>query len=164
MRLIGRRYLVPIRPFLIRNFPVFIGVIFSGIFSSANVVVLVENYYLPSLSSAAAGKTGVALALFITFCNVMIAYGRPKGAWGMYGLFIACLLVTVPGFHFSPNLFLYAECFFWPILGLLLIHSKRHREMRANCVELRHMRAKVMAAINKRRKHERAIIRIKKPR
>ena len=67
MRLLGRRYLVPIRPFLIRNFPVFIGVIFSGIFSTANVVVLVENYYLPSLSSVTAVKAGVALALFITF-------------------------------------------------------------------------------------------------
>jgi len=164
MRLLGRRYLVPIRPFLIRNFPVFIGVIFSGIFSSANVVVLVENYYLPSLPSLAAFKTGVALALFITLCNVMIAAGRPKGAWGMYALFIACLLVAVPGFLFSPSLFLYAECFFWPILGLLLLRSKRHREMRAAYVELRHLRAKVQAAINKRRQHERAIIRIKKPR
>jgi hypothetical protein len=149
---------------LIRKFPVFIGVIFSGIFSSANVVVLVENYYLPSLPSLAAFKTGVALALFITLCNVMIAAGRPKGAWGMYALFIACLLVAVPGFLFSPRLFLYAECFFWPILGLLLLRSKRHREMRAAYVELRHLRAKVQAAINKRRQHERAIIRIKKPR
>lgn len=164
MRLLGRRYLVPIRPFLIRNFPVFIGVIFSGIFSSANIVVLVENYYLPSLSSTIAVKSCVALALFITLCNVMIASGRPKGAWGMYALFIACLLVAVPGFHFSPSLFLYAECFFWPILGLLLLRSNRHREMRAAYVELRHLRAKVQAAINKRRKHERAIIRIKKPR
>ncbi|MGR3963540.1 hypothetical protein FW800_03570 [Pseudomonas sp. 910_23] len=163
MRLLGRRYLVPIRPFLIRNFPVFIGVIFSGIFSTANVVVLVENYYLPSLSSVTAVKAGVALALFITFCNVMIASGRPQWAQGMYALFIACLLVAVPGYHFSPN-FLYAECFFWPILGLLLLRSKRHREMRAAYVELRHMRAKVRAAIEKRRKHERAIIRIKKPR
>lgn len=164
MRLLGGRYLVPIRPFLMRNFPVFIGVIFSGIFSSANVVVLVKNYYLPSLSSVTAVKTGIALALFITLCNVMIASGRPKGAWGMYALFIACLLITVPGFHFSPSLFLYAECFFWPILGLLLLRSKRHREMRAAYVELRHLRAKVVAAVKKRRKHERAIIRIKKPR
>lgn len=164
MRLLGRRYLVPIRPFLIRNFPVFIAVIFSGIFGSVAVVVLVENYYFPSLSNAAAENTGRVLALFITLCNVMIASGRPKGAWGMYALFIACLLVAVPGFHFSPSLFLYAECFFWPILGLLLLRSKRHHEMRTAYVELRHMRAKVQAAINKRRKHERAIIRIKKPR
>jgi hypothetical protein len=143
---------------------VFIGVIFSSLFGTATLVVLVENYYFPSLTNAAAENIGRVLALFITLCNFMIAYGRPKWVWGMYGLFIACLLVAVPGFHFSPNPFIYAECFFWPVLGLLLLCSKRHREMRAKCVELRHMRGKVMAAIEKRRKHERAIIRIKKPR
>lgn len=158
------KFLVPLRPFLVRNFPVFIGVIFSGFFGSTAVVVLVENYYLPSLSNAAAENACVVLALFITHCNFMIAYGRPKWARGMYGLFIACLLVAVPGFHFSPNPFIYAECFFWPVLGLLLLRSKRHREMRAKCVELRHMRGKVRVAIEKRRKHERAIIRIKKSR
>ncbi|WET11215.1 hypothetical protein P3S72_03515 [Pseudomonas sp. D3] len=123
-----------------------------------------ENYYFPSLSNAVAKSAGVVLAWFIAHCNFMIAYGRPKWVWGMYGLFIACLLVAVPGFHFSPNPFIYAECFFWPVLGLLLLRSKRHREMRAKCVELRHMRRKVMVAIEQRRKHERAIIRIKKPR
>jgi hypothetical protein len=164
MRLITRKYLVPIRPFLVRNFPVFIGVIFSGIFGGATLVVLVENYYLPSLSNAAAENACVALALFITLCNFMIASGRPKWVWGMYALFIACLLVAVPGFHFSPNPFLYAECIFWPVLGLLLLRSKRHQEMRANYVELRRMRGEALAAIEKRRKHERAIIRIKKPR
>ncbi|MDQ0651009.1 hypothetical protein [Pseudomonas cedrina] len=164
MRLIGRKPLIPIRPFLLRNFPVFIGVILSGLFGGTAVVVLTENYYLPSLSYAAAENACVVLAIFITHCNFMIAYGRPKWAWGMYALFIACLLVALPGFLFSPHPFIYAECFFWPLLGLLLLRSKRHQEMRAKCVELRHMRAKVMAAIEKRRKHERAIIRIKKSR
>ena len=164
MRLLGRKPLIPVRAFLLRYFPVFIGVIFSGFFGGTAVVGLVENYYLPSLSNAAAESACVVLAWFIAHCNFMIAYGRPKWVWGMYGLFIACLLVAVPGFHFSPNPFIYAECFFWPVLGLLLLRSKRHREMRAKCVELRHMRGKVMVAIEKRRKHERAIIRIKKPR
>lgn len=164
MRLLGRKHLIPIRPFLLRYFPVFIGVIFSGFFGGTAVVGLVENYYLPSLSNAAAESACVLLAWFITHCNFMIAYGRPKWVWGMYGLFIACLLVAVPGFHFSPNPFIYVECFFWPVLGLLLLRSKRHRELRAKCVELRHMRGKVRVAIEKRRKHERAIIRIKKSR
>lgn len=158
------KFLVPLRPFLVRNFPVFIGVIFSGFFGSTAVVVLVENYYLPSLSNAAAENACVVLALFITHCNFMIAYGRPKWARGMYGLFIACLLVALPGFQFSPHPFIYAESLFWPVLGLLLLRSKRHREMCAKAVELHHMRGKVSAAINKRRKHERAIIRIKKSR
>ena len=164
MRLIGRNPLMPIGPFLARNFPVFIGVIFSGYFCSAAVVVLVENYYVSSLSNAAAASACVVLAVFIAHCNFMIAYGRPKWAWGMYALFIACLLVALPGYKFSPHPFIYAECFFWPLLGLLLLSSKRHREMRAKAVELRHMRGEVMAAIEKRRKHERAIVRVKKSR
>lgn len=164
MRLLEKKYLIPMRPFLLRYFPVFIGVIFSGIFASTAVVVVVENYYLPSLSNAAVENACVVLALFITLCNVMIAYGWPKWVWGMYGLFVACLLVALPGFKFSPNTFIYLECFFWPLLGLLLLRSKRYREFLAKAVELRHMRAKVVAAVKKRRKHERAIIRIKKTR
>ncbi|MGA9701809.1 hypothetical protein [Pseudomonas sp.] len=164
MRLLGKRYLIPVGPFLLRYFPVFIGVIFSGIFGGTAVVALVENYYLPSLSNTAGENACVVLALFITLCNVMIGYGWPKWVWGMRGLFLACLLVALPGFHFSPHPFIYVECFFWPLLGLLLLRSKRYREFLAKAVELRHMRAKVQAAINKRRKHERAIIRIKKPR
>ena len=158
------RFLVPLRPFLVRNFPVFIGVIFSGLFGGAAAVVLVENYYLPSLSNSAAEAAAVMLACFITHCNFMIAYGRPKWVWGMYGLFVACLLIALPAFQFSPHPFVYASSVFWPVFGLLLLHSKRHREMRANCVELRRLRGKAMDAIKKRRKHERAIIRIKKPR
>ena len=164
MRLIGPKPLIPIRPFLIRYFPVFISVILSGIFSSAVVVSLVENYFLPSLSNAAAERACVVLALFITLCNYMIAYGFPKWAWGMYGLFIACLMVAVPVFFLFPVPFFYIDCIVCAVLGLLLLRSKRHREFRAKAVELRQMRRKVRVAIEKRRKHERAIIRIKKPR
>lgn len=152
------------RPFSNSVFPVFIGVIFSGIYSSAVVVVMVENYFLPSLSNVAAEGIGVVLALFITLCNVMIAYGFPRGAWGMYSLFIACLLVAAPGFIFLPIPVFYVDCIFSSVLGLLLLSSKRHQEMRAKYVELRHMRRQIGVAIEKRRKHERAIIRIKKPR
>lgn len=112
MRLLEKKYLIPMRPFLLRYFPVFIGVIFVGIFGGTAMVVLVENYYLPSLSNAAGENACVVLALFITLCNVMIAYGRPKWIWGMYSLFIACLLAALPGFQFSPNTFIYVECFF----------------------------------------------------
>lgn len=164
MTLLRRKYLIPGRPFLLRYFPVFIGVVFSAVFASVAVVMLVENYYSSSLSNAAAENAGRLFVLFITFCNVMIAYGRPKWVLGMYALFIACLLIALPAFQFSPHPFIYVEGVFWPLLGLLLLRSKRHQEFRTKAVELRHLRAKVVAAVNARRKHERAIIRIKKPR
>ena len=168
MRLFSARYLIPVRPFLLRFFPVFIGAIFMGILGGTAVVSLLEHYYPRTapgaLSASAAENACVVLALFITLCNFMIAYGRPIWVWGMYGLFIACLLFALAAFRFSPHPFIYAESVVWPLLGLVLLSSKRHREMRAQCVELRHMRRKVIVAINKRRKHERAIIRIKKPR
>ena len=156
------------RPFLLRYFPVFIGTIFMGILGGTAVVALLEHYYPRAaawaLSASAAENACVVLVVFITLCNAMIAYGRPKWVWGMYGLFIGCLLIALPAFRFSPHPFTYAESIVWPLLGLVLLSSKRHREMCAKTVELRHMRAKVMLAIEKRRKHERAIVRIKKPR
>lgn len=168
MRFFTKQYLIPVRPFLLRYFPVFIGAIFMSILGGTAVVALLEHYYPRTapwaLSAPAAENACVVLALFITLCNIMIAYGRPKWVWGMYGLFIACLLIALPAFRFSPHPFIYAESIVWPLLGLVLLSSKRHREMRAKTVELRHMREKVWVAIEKRRKHERAIIRIKKPR
>ena len=168
MRFFRVRFLIPVRPFLLRFFPVFMGAIFMGILGGTAVVALLEHYYPRTapwaLSASAAEKACVVLALFITLCNFMIAYGRPKWVWGMYGLFIACLLFALPAFRFSPHPFIYVESVVWPLLGLILLSSKRHGEMRANCVELRRLRSKVMDAIEKRRKHERAIIRIKKPR
>ena len=168
MRLLGRKPLIPIRAFLLRYFPVFIGAIFMGILGGTAVVALLEHDYPRAapwaLSASAAEDACVVLAVFITLCNAMIAYGRPKWVWGMYALFIACLLIALPALRFSPHPFIYVESIVWPLLGLVLLSSKRHREMRAKCVELRHMRGKVMVAIEKRRKHERAIIRIKKSR
>ena len=137
-------------------------------FGGTAVVALLEHYYPRAapwaLSESAAEDACVMLALFITLCNVMIAYGRPKWVWGMYGLFIACLLFALPALRFSPPPFISAESVGWPLIGLALLRSKRHQEMRAKCVELRHMRRQIGVAIEKRRKHERAIIRIKKPR
>ena len=167
MKLFRPRFLIPVRPFLLRFFPVFIGAIFMGILGGTAVVALLEHYYPRTapwaLSASAAEKACVVLALFITLCNVMIAFGRPKWVWGMYGLFIACLFFALAAFRFSPHPFIYGESVVWPLLGLVLLSSKRHGEMRAKCLELRHLRGKVIAAIEKRRKHERAIIRIKKP-
>jgi hypothetical protein len=168
MRFFRRTYLIPVRPFLLRYFPVFIGAIFMSILGGTAVVALLEHYYPRTapwaLSASSAEEACVVLALFTTLCNVMIGYGRPKWVWGMYGFFIACLLVALPALRFSPHPFIFAESIVWPLVGLLLLCSKRHQEFRAKAVELRHLRAKVQAAINKRRQHERAIIRIKKPR
>ena len=168
MKLFRPRFLIPVRPFLLRFFPVFIGAIFMGILGGTAVVALLEHYYPRTapwaLSASAAEKACVVLALFVTLCNVMIAFGRPKWVWGMYGLFIACLFFALVAFRFSPHPFIYGESVVWPLLGLVLLSSKRHGEMRDKCLELRHLRGKVIASIEKRRKHERAIIRIKKPR
>ena len=168
MRLLRTRYLIPRKPFLLRYFPVFIGAIFMSLLGGTAVVALLEHYYPRAapwaLSESAAEDACVMLALFITLCNVMIAYGRPKWVWGMYGLFIACLLFALPALGFSPPPFISAESVVWPLIGLALLRSKRHQEMRAKYVELRHMRHKIGVEIKKRRKHERAIIRIKKPR
>lgn len=168
MRLLKTRDLIPRRPFLLRYFPVFISAIFMGLLGGTAVVALLEHHYPRAapwaLSTSAAVNACGILALFITLCNVMIVCGRPKWVWGMYGLFIACLLFALPAFQFSPHPFIYAESIVWPLFGLVLLSSKRHREMRDIYVELRDMRGKIMVAIEKRRKHERAIIRIKKPR
>jgi hypothetical protein len=60
--------------------------------------------------------------------------------WVFAGLFVACLLCVLPTIGYRPNRFVYAAGLFFPLLGLLLLNSKRHREMRSKLVEVRRQR------------------------
>ena len=45
MKFFRARFLIPVRPFLLRFFPVFISAIFMGILGGTAVVALLEHYY-----------------------------------------------------------------------------------------------------------------------
>ncbi|WP_219407127.1 hypothetical protein [Pseudomonas sp. Colony2] len=138
-----------IRGFLSRYFPVFMGAILASVFSLAFAVPLFFESYFRDLSVADTAKYsflgGIALTLVIVHCNFMIARGRPQWVWPLVALLGLCLVCVLPTIEYRPHPFIYGMSVLLPLLALLVLNSKRHREMRQKLVEVRHLREAVIA-------------------
>ncbi len=86
------------------------------------------------------------LVAVLVFGNVMIARGVSAGRRGSSrGYLGACLLFVLPMIQYGLNGWVYGSAVLFPLLGLLLLNSKRHREMRQKLFEIRHLRQAVIA-------------------
>ncbi|MGY2377824.1 hypothetical protein ACW9IB_25295 [Pseudomonas sp. SDO524_S393] len=143
-----------IRSFLAQYFPVFMGAIFAAVFSLVFAVPLIFDSYFPRLPMDDNLKYsflgGLALTWGIVQCNFMIARGRPQWVWPLVALLVLCVLAVLPTFAFGPHPLSYGLSLLCPLLGLLLLNSKRHREMRKKLLEIRQLRQAVIAADKKR--------------
>ncbi|MGQ7858051.1 hypothetical protein ACUN0G_01800 [Pseudomonas sp. 32A] len=135
--------------FLARYFPVFMGTIFMAIFSGASAVSLAGVTYLrgvdPGLKSSYSGIAILVLVTVIVFGNVMIARGRSWATGLMAGYLGCCLLFVLPMIQYTSHVLVYGSAVLFPLLGLLLLNSNRHREMRQKLLEVRHLREAVIA-------------------
>lgn len=138
----------PMKGFLPRYFPVFMGTILLAIFSAAAAVALAGVTYLrgvePSLKSSICGGAILVLVGILVFGNVMIARGYPWAVRLVAGYLACCLLFVLPMIQYGPHAVVYGAGVLFPLLGLLLLNSKRHREMRQNLREIRLLRQAVI--------------------
>ncbi|NWE12208.1 hypothetical protein HX875_02305 [Pseudomonas yamanorum] len=138
-----------IRGFLSRYFPVFMGAIFAAVFSLVFAVPLFFDSYFQDLPLADNARYsffgGIALTLVIVHCNFMIARGRPQWVWPLVGLLGVCFVCVLPTIGYRPHPFIYGMSVLLPLLALLVLNSKRHREMRQKLLEVRHLREAVIA-------------------
>ncbi len=139
-----------IRSFLAQYFPAFMGAIFAAVFSLVFAVPLIFDSYFPRLPMDDNLKYsflgGLALTWGIVQCNFMIARGRPQWVWPLVALLSLCILAVLPTIAFGPHPLSYGLSLLFPLLGLLLLNSRRHREMRQKLVEIRHLRQAVIAS------------------
>lgn len=139
--------------FLARYFPVFMGTIFMAIFAGASAVSLAGVTYFrgvdPSLKSDYSGLAILLLVAVLVFGNVMVARGRPWATGLVAGYLGCCLLFVLPMIQYPIPKLVYGSAVLFPLLGLLLLNSKRHREMRNKLLEVRHLRQAVIAAHKK---------------
>lgn len=140
--------------FLARYFPVFMGTIFMAIFSGAAAVSMAGVTYLrgvdPALKSSYSGAAILVLVAVLVFGNVMIARGYSWATRLVTGYLGSCLLFVLPMIQYGINGLVYGSAVLFPLLGLLLLNSKRHREMRQRLLEIRHLRQAVIATRKKR--------------
>ncbi len=135
--------------FLARYFPVFMGTVFMAIFSGSAAVSMAGVTYLrgvdPALKSSYSGAAILVLVAVLVFGNVMIARGYPWATRLVAGYLVCCLLFVVPMIQYDLHLLVYGSALLFPLLGLLLLNSKRHREMRHRLLEIRRLRQAVVA-------------------
>lgn len=130
-----------LKRFLARYFGVFIGAYFSSIIAVAWTFALVWSTYCRHCS-----KDGVfPWSLFATLAVFMLGHGavvrgRAWGAWLVAGLCIGCLVITLPAYGYRPNMFIYSSSLLAALLTLLLLNSRRYREMRERLAEYRQLR------------------------
>jgi hypothetical protein len=124
-----------LRDFLARFFPTFISTFFLALFSLSCAISLVAV---------------IAVTVLLCFGNFMMIRGRTWGVWIIVALLIISLLTVLLTFGYRPHMFSYTTGLLFPLLGLLLLNSKRHREMREELVKIREQRIK---ARSKGRKH-----------
>ncbi|WP_256587033.1 MULTISPECIES: hypothetical protein [Pseudomonas] len=126
--------------FLIRYFPVFIGTIFMGIFAGAMVTVLVDTSYLrslePSLQAEVSGWGLLSMTAVLAFANFMIARGRKWAASLLMSYFAFSLMLVLPMIQYRPHTLAFSLGIAFPLLGLLLLNTHRHREMRQKLFEI----------------------------
>ena len=138
-----------IRAFLSQYFPVFMGAICAAVFTLVLAVPLIFEIYFPDLPMADSAEYsflgGLALTWFVVHCNFMIARGRPQWVWPLAALLGLCILVVLPTIAYRPHFLLYGLSLLLPLLGLLLLNSQRHREMRHKLLEVRHLRRAMLA-------------------
>ncbi|MGY2226751.1 hypothetical protein ACW9IK_28995 [Pseudomonas gingeri] len=142
--------------FLAQYFPTFIGGIFAALVAISCGVPLVGDHFFPdtSLDGQATGMfvAVLVLALLVVHCNFLIVRGRPQWVWGLVLVFALCFLSVLPTITSHPHRFIYALAVLAPLVGLLLLNSRRHREMRHRLVAIRHQREALRKALKARRK------------
>lgn len=138
-----------IRQFLSQYFPVFMGAIFASIFSLVFAVPLFFDSYFGTLSMADNVKWsfwgGITLTLVVVHCNFMIARGRPFWVWPLVGVSGLCFLCVLPTIEYRPDSLIYSLSLFFPLVAVLLLNSRRHREMRQKLMEVRYLREAAIA-------------------
>jgi hypothetical protein len=133
-----------------KYFPVFMASIYLGICSWALMILSLMNSYFQGWDILLTAKwymaMAVAMSVFQTFCCFMLLRGGSAWAWGMVGIFMLCLLVSVPTAGWSPHLLLFLLAIAVPLMGLYCINTRRYREMLRFLIGLRQIRNSAKAA------------------
>lgn len=134
--------------FMRRYFPIFMAGIFAAKFSIVFVLVLyMEAFFRPLwLGEGVKWLFGSALVavVYMCVCHFFLVLGRVVWVWGVVLLFVGCLCAALPVIEYRPIKVLYFLAVFFPLMGLLVLNSNRHREMRKIMVIVRHKRERLL--------------------
>ncbi|CRM16041.1 MULTISPECIES: hypothetical protein [Pseudomonas] len=137
-----------------RRYALVIGAdLLAGCFTIAMTAVLLLLTSLSRLPENLALKIcflgSVATGLVLFFSKAQVNYGRIRSVWISVGIYLICLLISLPAITYRPPLFLYTMSLLSPLTGLLILNSNRCRELRHKMVEIRRKREDIIATLKK---------------
>ncbi|WP_455926350.1 hypothetical protein [Pseudomonas putida] len=133
------------RAWLIKHYPTFIGVILLACIAIGCGVVLVAQTYFSRVPISGGKGLGIYLGIMgfgvlIILSHFLMARGRAWAVWGVVLSLSICLLFTLPAIFYDAHRGVYLTAVVSGLLGLLLLSTSRHREMRRYFVWLRQQR------------------------
>ena len=136
-----------LKAFLAQYFPAFICAFFLACFSLSVAISLASSTFFRSDPERARYSflAAVFLGLLLAFSHFVMIRGREWGAWAIAAFYVVCFLVVLPTYSYRPHMAAYVIGLLFPLLGLLLLNSKRHREMRQKLFEVRQLRKAAIA-------------------
>ncbi|MDQ0669205.1 hypothetical protein [Pseudomonas sp. W2I6] len=144
-------YIEDPRPLLKRYMPVIGGDLLAGCFSIAMAALLVAVSYLSGLQIDVVTKSvffgALALSVVFSLAKAQVLAGRTHWVWIHIGVYLICLLISLPAITYRPNTYLYSMALLGPLVGLLILNSNRCREMHQKMLEIRHKREAIIATL-----------------
>jgi hypothetical protein len=145
--------------YLKRYFPVSMGALFAqGLTLVIGIPMMIDSYFevLPVSESLRYSYFSVLVASFlIAHCNFMVVRGYLGWICIPVILMLLCLVGVLPTIVYSPHTIFYVSGILFPLLALLLLNSKRHREARNEWVKLREERQRIGRIIRTQRQKNR---------
>jgi hypothetical protein len=137
-----------------RYFPTFMAGIFAGIFSIVFVLVLYIEAFFRQIKPGDGLEWLLGSALiavgYMCVCHFFLVWGRVVWVWGIAFLFVICLCAALPIIEYRPIKILYFLALLAPLIGLLVLNSDRHREMRKILFLTRYKRNRFLGIRNAR--------------
>ena len=105
--------------------------VLAGCFTIAMTAVLLLVTFLSGLPEDRAikifffGSLVAGLVLFVS--KIQVTYGRIHLVWMSVGIYVICLLISLPAITYRPPLFLYFMALLSPLIGLLILNTSRFR-------------------------------------
>lgn len=141
-------------------FPTFMAGVFLAIISGVIASILVFDAFFTDVALDTRlrwlGGAVMTVTLLISLCNLLIIWGRTQWTWGVAFVLLSCLFVVLPTIEHRPHKFMYVLGVLFPLLGLFVLNTRRHRELRRVLVIVRAKRERFVGMRRARAKRLKA--------
>lgn len=124
--------------FMARYFPTFIAGFFAGVLSLAITVALFTDLHWRNHPDNSDVSMGMLLGSVLVLCaaSFTLVRGRAGSVWVLVGLQVLSLLVLLSTYGPRTHQGMFVFGVVVHLVALLMLNSKRHRQMRAELVEV----------------------------